>query len=417
MVALPAPAAVWNWDRVFSVANDIATAAATTTHRVKEGAEAKRFGEFCAALGQGLHVSQASPQVIIWFLAYRASHSTGGTQVHAIDCPAPAAGCSCPVMMKYTTLEKVLGSVRRFLGSEWNMGDTYASEALGGASGNPAASAEVRRWLDAYIRRQKDAGVAIQQAQPVFSMDTAKFAMQCDFEANVAAAAYAKSAADSDLRLWFQLRQMHAFALTDGATGQRAGDLAKTLARRVVAFPDRAGLLFNWTAGKTYRDGHMYGVPRADISQTETCAVRAIERYVEFCSSQLEWDMTAGRLFPDVAPVGPLRAARLDAPMPIAAASAWLSQLMMRAGVDRHLTMSGYRSGTAIRHVLEGDNLMQAMEKSYWKTPSTALHYLKMFEVLGHSNVRTKAVNAGISEQQYQNVMNQPLMCVPAFSN
>ena len=61
---------------------------------------------------------------------------------------------------------------------------------------------------------------------------------------------------------------------------------------------------------------------------------------------------------------------------------------------------------------------MQAMEKSYWKTPSTALHYLKMFEVLGHSNVRTKAVvNAGVSEQQYQNVMNQPLRCIPAFSN
>ena len=59
---------------------------------------------------------------------------------------------------------------------------------------------------------------------------------------------------------------------------------------------------------------------------------------------------------------------------------------------------------------------MEAMEKSYyWKTPGTALHYLKMFEVLGHPTSKSHAVEHGVTEEQYLAAMKQPLECVPAF--
>jgi hypothetical protein len=87
---------------------------------------------------------------------------------------------------------------------------------------------------------------------------------------------------------------------------------------------------------------------------------------------------------------------------------------MAAAGVERTLTMSGYRSGTAIRDALKGDTLKEVMDKSYWRSGKTALHYVKLMEVLGYSGVKQGSIAKGMfTEAEYAKVNAMPLACTP----
>jgi hypothetical protein len=274
----------------------------------------------------------------------------------------------------------------------------------------------VLRWVTAYTAEQKRAGVTPAQVTPVFSFDTAKFATQCSTDFDAAMTTFHSRGDRVALRRAFESQRMRAYALVDGSTGQRPGDLAQTLCKRVISFPAGDGYLLNFVSGKTYKEGKMWGLHR-DIASPTTCGFSALKQFFNFCESVLGWNMTSdGYVFMDVSSSGDIADARLASPFKVSTASAQLAAGMARAGVEGRRTMSGYRAGTAIRNALQGDTLMECMDKSYWKTGRTALHYLKLMDVLGHSGLkRSSADKTKLSESEYQTIMNAPLSCAAAF--
>ena len=87
-----------------------------------------------------------------------------------------------------------------------------------------------------------------------------------------------------------------------------------------------------------------------------------------------------------------------------------------RAGIPGRHTLPGYRSGTAVTNALKGDSLMSVMDTSYWKTSRTALHYLKILEVLGHSGIAQRAQGQQqVTAEEYASIMNSPADCCAAF--
>ena len=408
-----------NWQLVCLVANKHAVGAGASKHRAKEQAALDSFASFCASLPGGARsVVHASSVEVIWFLAWRATHGSGRTIVHDIACPA-AGPCACPVLLKASTMGKLLGSLRRELDSV--CGCSAGSRHSLQEAANPAAAPAVERWLAEYENAQRRAGVTTTQVTPVFEFDTAKFAMQAMSEHHVAVTRWADTQpqrADSrELRDAFMLIQVRALALCDGRTGQRPGDLCQTLCRSTVRFPANDGFLFNWTAGKTYRDGHLFGMPMDTDVSSVTCGCQALESYVSFCKSVLKWDMSGGGyLFPAVTATGELRRLSPATPLSVSKASTLFAAVCVRAGIPGHHTLSGFRSGTAVTNALKGDSLMQVMDSSYWKTGRTALHYLKIMEVLGHSGtVRDARTAHSVTPEDYARIMDLPNGCYAAF--
>jgi hypothetical protein len=411
---LPAALRSVNWQLVCLVAAKHAAGAGATKHRAKEQAALDSFAVFCASLPDGAKsVAHAGAAEVIWFLAWRATHGGGRTVVHDITCAGTGA-CACPVLLKASTMQKLLGSLRRELAGV--CGGVSGHSALA-ESTNPAAAPEVERWLVEYEKAQNRAGVTTTQVTPVFEFDTAKFAVRAMSEHQAAVSRYADSSSVSDLRDAFMLAQVRALALCDGRTGQRPGDLCQTLCRATVRFPANDGFLFNWTAGKTYRDGHMFGMPRDTDAGSVTCGCAALEHYVGFCKGVLDWDMSGGGyLFPAVSATGELRRVSPLTPLAVAKASALFASVCERAGIPGRHTLSGYRSGTAVTNALKGDSLMSVMDTSYWKTSRTALHYLKILEVLGHSGIAQRAQGQQqVTAEEYASIMNSPADCCAAF--
>ena len=402
-----------DWARVQANADRFAGEAAGTAHRTADDSTISSFAAFLSSLPNGgIDIMQAKPGHVVLYLGYRTSHTAAQTVMHDIAC-AELPGCGCPKMMKYSTLESLLRRLRRNLSEQAGCGDTHTDCPRTGLAGNPAAAPEVTRWVTAYTAAQKRAGITTTEVTPVFSFDTAKFALQCDSEFQGQVNRFYEDNDPGALRQSFLLLRMYAFALVDGATGQRPGDLAQTLCKRVISFPSGDGYILNFVSGKTYKDGHMFGLHR-DSTSLPTCGFTALQRYFTFCEHVLGWNMTGeGYVFMDVKADGHMKDARLASPFKVATASTQLSALMKRAGVEGHHTMSGYRAGTAIRNALMGESLMSCMDSSYWKSGRTALHYLKLMEVLGHSGLKAKAKQeTNISEAEYENIMSSPLRCV-----
>ena len=420
LLGLPSALENVDWVTVHEVAAQFADAADATQHHQKQDAVYESFQAFCASLCapfQPCHAASASPAVVCHFLAYRATHSSGTlSQLHAQDCPQLGT-CECPRRMKFTTLEKLLGALRRELNSQCGLGLTYGTEASSSAAcGNPAAAPRVVRWVAEYTKHQKRAGVSVQQAVPITREDSKRVITCIDsqlFGLQMKRPAPDVPVLDAQTRQYFELLRLKSFFAVDGRTGQRGGDLIQTLCARVASFPDNDGFLFGWTSGKTFRDAHMFGM-EADAGDV-TCGCAALRQYTDFCTSILKWDMSTGYLWPAVVPTGPLTAARKCTYFDVSAASKAFSALVQLAGIQRHITLSGYRSGVAIRNALSGESLMAGMEKSYWRTNATALHYIKLFEVLSHSGLKRNNYTRGISEQELQRISELPLTMLAAF--
>ena len=53
-------------------------------------------------------------------------------------------------------------------------------------------------------------------------------------------------------------------------------------------------------------------------------------------------------------------------------------------GINESEALHGLRAGGALTRALDGESLTEIMQQGFWKSPSTALHYIGMLkEVIG----------------------------------
>ena len=80
------------------------------------------------------------------------------------------------------------------------------------------------------------------------------------------------------------------------------------------------------------------------------------------------------------------------------------------AGLYAKETAQYFRARGAISQVQEGKHLSEVMYKAYWKNPKTAMHYIKLLEVLCPRGVIWEAFeHAGIPCATYNEMNNMPL--------
>ena len=163
-------------------------------------------------------------------------------------------------------------------------------------------------------------------------------------------------------------------------TSKRGDDISKLVAKNVMRIPNKGGMVFNFTWGKSLREGkgHMFGVECVCgfLEEKGFCASCCTDEYVEE-AEKLGWDFEEGYLFSDtkngVRTPGPVKPANL---------TRLLKKYLTKFEIFDKETMQSFRSGGAICRILEGESLEEVMYRAYWKNPKTAVFYTKVLEVM-----------------------------------
>lgn len=299
----------------------------------------------------GLHV--------VDYMLARSLRPRARTVVHTDACPQGLTPCACPRTLAHGTIDSTIGRLRAgFIAIDRSAAD------------NPAASPCVKEYLADAVREQARAGITPRRACPVFSDKLG--AMFQDMLRVI------NDPTTPPSYLFATLRQRAIFALALRSL-KRGAELMRLPTARIIAFPDGNGLVFNFTWGKTLRNGatHAFGI-RRDTARPDTCAVAHVIAYVQ----------GALALGVDLAlpgPRAPLFRPWLGSAEATVASTTHLAvrdlNISLRAWLERvglfdGETFQGFRSGGAIEMALVGEPLAAIMERGYWATARMATHYM-----------------------------------------
>ena len=187
----------------------------------------------------------------------------------------------------------------------------------------------------------------------------------------------------------FLLLRDWAFFLIQWFSGDRAGDLGRTLAKEVVRLED-GSLLFNHTVGKTIRSayGQMLIVPKVE-DDSSLCPVAAFDRYASACTAN-GISLRDGYLFPPTA--APRHVSIRNAPLSSSAMTKRLREYLP----DDDLTAHGSRAGAAITLLMLGATKDAVMEHCRWASAEVCRHYTKL-ERLRRLDKSARVLQSGVS--------------------
>ena len=304
-------------------------------------------------------MAAASALDVLRFLHFRSKK--GRTQVHVFACPNFGQfglhECGCPRMFAAATVDSYVGMLRALFN---DLGRRFHH--------NPCDSVDVKSWVKACAKEQQRHRVPIKQARPTFSTHLRLLVKEIMFRI----ASLPPGAAFVPAR--FLLLRDWAFFLIQWFSGDRAGDLGRSLAKEVVRLED-GSLLFNHTVGKTIRsaDGQMLVVAKVDDDST-LCPVAAFDRYTSACAAHGIF-LRDGFLFPPTA--APLHVSIRSAPLSSSAATKRLREYLP----DDDLTSHGSRAGAAITLLMLGALKEAVMEHCRWASAEVCRHYTKLERV------------------------------------
>ena len=162
----------------------------------------------------------------------------------------------------------------------------------------------------------------------------------------------------------------------------RAADLLDLKAVDILHFPDNSGFLINniWTKSSRSGDTNVFAFRRG--KNAFICPVKGLEMYFDICKL-LRIELQPGYFFRSVAKQGKIS---FKAPEPQATQArlneyASAESVRCKLTIDRY-TLHGFRSGAAISLALVGVPLHEIMDHVGWKNRSTALHYIKLKQVV-----------------------------------
>ena len=270
-------------------------------------------------------------------------------------------------------------------------------------TGNPATAKEIGQYIKFSKKEQLQAGVTTKQA-----------AVMLRREMETLVARMRPLLLLAIFRKHFQeeliIRLCMATFVTAFSSTKRGESLCNILIPKIMRIPapkgDISPLVLNLTWGKTLRDGGIdtFGL-EPYMPNKWACPVSLIEEYVE-CAIAQGYDMKGGYLFGNFDPVTKIKSKLKPAQM-----TAWLKKYLKQVGLnddDQGLlnrSMHSFRAGGAICRILEGESLEKVMQQAYWKCPQTALHYLKIMEVL----CPTGSHSSRVSPQEYKRMNEMPM--------
>ena len=334
----------------------------------------KELANYLSSLRSPKTLMSAVPGDVISFLIWK--DRNGRTQVHRSDCRVSrsqrgTAECQCPRRLAFGTVDALIGKLRSIFcnvgrGSEWH-------SLLG--VGNPAACRSVRNYLADVREEQLKARVVPRQAEPVLLADLEVICSYIHTE-------LLKSAQLSASQVYVLARDQAIFKALFFA-GDRASDLFQLKTEDVFRLPDKSGLLLNHCWTKTLREGdiHVFAFKRG--SNKVICPVWGIELYVKMCDL-LKVKLSPGFLFRPVSKSGSIVCIQFDTTAAQARLNTYTTTLGGRLSGDR-FTMHGFRSGAAVSLALAGVSLRDIMDHIGWKSSKTALHYIKLRQVMNPS--------------------------------
>ena len=317
-------------------------------------------------------MESALPSDIVEFLVWK--DQAGKTKVHSPDCKGGA--CNCPKRLAFGTVDSMIGKLRAIF-TEHGRGSEWVSVLN---VGNPAADWSVKRYLCDVREEQLKARVVPRQAEPVFLEDLMHICA-CIMEQLRQPVGLTPS------RLYILARDQALFKALFFA-GDRASDLLNLKSVDIRRFPDDSGFLFNHVWTKTLRtgDAHVFAFKRG--SNKQVCPVTGIELYFALCAS-LGINLIPGFLFRSVTKSGRISGDCLNSSAVQARLKEYVSSLS-HVFVNRRVTLHGFRSGAAVSLALSGATLHEIMDHIGWRSSKTALHYIKLRQVLNPAGAAAK---------------------------
>lgn len=331
----------------------------------------KELCSFLSSKSSAKSLESALPSDIVEFLVWK--DKAGKTKVHSVNCERGV--CNCPKRLAFGTVDSMIGKLRAIFtehgrGSEWisvlNMG-------------NPAADWSVKRYLSDMREEQLKARTLPRQAEPVFLEDLMHICA-CIM------AQLKQSVGLAPSRIYILARDQALFKALFFA-GDRASDLLNLKSVDIRRFPDNSGFLFHHVWTKTLRSGdtHVFAFKRG--SNKQVCPVTGIEVYFALCSS-LGIKLVPGFLFRSVTKAGKVSDNCLNSSAVQARLTEYVSSIEYFA--HRRVTLHGFRSGAAVSLALSGATLLEIMDHIGWKSSKTALHYIKLKQVMNPAGAAAK---------------------------
>ena len=163
-------------------------------------------------------------------------------------------------------------------------------------------------------------------------------------------------------------------------SGDRAADLLQLKTADVWRFPDNSGLLLNHVWTKTLRsdDKNVFAFKRG--SNKTVCPVAGLELYVRLCNL-LSVDLGSGYIFRSLSKEGKISSRGLEAAAAQSRLNLYSAELRGQLSSER-FTLHGFISGSAVSLALADVDLNDIMDHVGWKNSRTALHYIKLKQVV-----------------------------------
>lgn len=364
--------------------------------------------ELCSFLSSRIppkSLTSALPSDVIEFLVWK--DKGGKTRVHCVSCLNQSqsnknATCQCPKRLAFGTVDSLIGKLRAVFmehgrGSEWQSVLNV---------GNPAADWSVKRYLTDVREEQLKARVVPRQAEPVFLENLVEISRHIHLQ-------LMQSSDLTPSRVYVLARDQALFKALFFA-GDRAADLLGLKTVDILRFPDNSGFLFNhlWTKSLRSGDTHVFAFKRG--SNKLVCPVTAIELYCDICKC-LGIHLAPGFLFRSVTKRGNISIDSLDSSAAQARLSLYTSS-MGQIFSDRHITLHGFRSGAAVSLALAGLSLHEIMDHVGWKSSKTALHYIKLRQVVNPAGAAAKLSDLDLATGRTYSSLNNLTGFSQAFS-
>lgn len=359
-----------------------------TKYAKQKSALEKELSAFLEARASPKSLASAQPDDIVAFLIWK--DRAGKTKVHAESCRAQRDEsrtlCECPKRLAFGTVDSLIGKLRSIF-ADFGRGSDWIS-ALN--IGNPAACRTVRRYLADVREEQLRARVTPRQAEPVLISDV-KVISGHILEKLQKTQSFSMSQI-------FVLARDQAFFKCLFFAGDRAADLLAMKTSDILRFPDNSGLLFNHCITKTLRSGdvHVFAFKRG--SNKCVCPVWGLEAYLRICD-RLGVELAPGYVFPAISKAGTVSGTPLDSVAAQARLNLYVQETQSKLSGSR-FTLHGFRSGAAVSMALAHVDLHDIMDHIGWRTSKTALHYIKLRQVLNPAGPAAKLADLEPTEGQ-----------------
>ena len=168
---------------------------------------------------------------------------------------------------------------------------------------------------------------------------------------------------------------MICFFSVDFFAGDRSSDRGRTLGKELLYFPDKSGILFNHTFGKTLRGDALNTFSIRRCENLDICPVYNFERYMSICKL-LKVDLRSGFLFRST------KGSSVTAePFLGSAVYNRLKFYLGALGLDSGETPHGLRAGCSITLSLLGVPEGAILKHIGWRSASMLHHYTDLREV------------------------------------